>query len=372
MYQIYSSSSNRKCLAWHKPPVGFIKLNVGSAFFTNTHEMGFGFVMHNSYGTHIFSKSLNMLGLYSLDEGEAIGLFEALGWIKELDLRNVIIEMDAKLVVDAFNARRLDTSSVFGDIIDACKRSFRTHPFCRVAWVGHGVKQGFSIVMKTFSFNVSGLGGDLDKHDKELHSNGARASPTSVYPTLLVVIVGGEDDNINRCFPNSSIVIVEDEEDSIHVCCVFSLFSHYLINGHYGQGGRSVAACVFLLDWYGLEGGGIASGGSCELIPYTILREQKFLLGWMESLLSYYICGEPALEGDGVASGGLPELIPGARQLLLGWMQLYGDILTCIVCLHVALCMHIVTAVREMADEVTLSGKTAHRKFPLKVAKLIE
>ncbi|KAL8553584.1 hypothetical protein ACS0TY_002047 [Phlomoides rotata] len=62
------------------------------------------------------------------------------------------------------------------------------------------------------------LGGDLDKHDKELHSNGARASPTSVYPTLLVVIVGGEDDNINRCFPNLSIVIVEDEEDSIRVC----------------------------------------------------------------------------------------------------------------------------------------------------------
>ncbi|KAL8538341.1 hypothetical protein ACS0TY_000360 [Phlomoides rotata] len=45
-----------------------------------------------------------------------------------------------------------------------------------------------------------------------------RASPTSVYPTLLVVIVVGEDDNINLYFPNTSIVIVEDEEDNIRLC----------------------------------------------------------------------------------------------------------------------------------------------------------
>ncbi|KAL8551246.1 hypothetical protein ACS0TY_000363 [Phlomoides rotata] len=107
---------------------------------------------------------------------------------------------------------------------------------------------------------------------------------------------------------------------------LLSLSSHYLTNARYGQEGTSVAACLFLLDceaadrvgdsiqiptllccqfeWPAdllvaaaamtekiinitedqfcapsLEGGGIASGGSCELTPYTIPREQKLLLG---------------------------------------------------------------------------------------------
>ncbi|KAL8491270.1 hypothetical protein ACS0TY_023056 [Phlomoides rotata] len=53
-----------------------------------------------------------------------------------MDLRNVKIEMDAKLVVDAFNSSRLDSNSVFGDIIEACKQKFRAHPHCLVGWIG--------------------------------------------------------------------------------------------------------------------------------------------------------------------------------------------------------------------------------------------
>ncbi|KAL8522237.1 hypothetical protein ACS0TY_012394 [Phlomoides rotata] len=63
-----------------------------------------------------------------------MGWFEALSWIKDLELKNVVIEMDVKLVVDAFNAG-LVTSSVFGDIIDACKKKFRSYPFCKIDWV---------------------------------------------------------------------------------------------------------------------------------------------------------------------------------------------------------------------------------------------
>ncbi|KAL8530431.1 hypothetical protein ACS0TY_007461 [Phlomoides rotata] len=68
--------------------------------------------------------------------GEAIGLFEALNWIKDLGLRDVVIEMDAKLVVDAFNVMHGDSIFVFEDIIDACKCNFRSHPYCKVVWVG--------------------------------------------------------------------------------------------------------------------------------------------------------------------------------------------------------------------------------------------
>ncbi|KAL8513872.1 hypothetical protein ACS0TY_013114 [Phlomoides rotata] len=99
-------------------------------------EMGIGLTLWNSSGNHVNSRTLALPGLYAPDEGEAIGLFEALTWLSKLDLRNVLIEMNAKLVVDAFNTRSLDFISVFGDIIDACRIKFRAHPYCSVGWVG--------------------------------------------------------------------------------------------------------------------------------------------------------------------------------------------------------------------------------------------
>ncbi|KAL8541107.1 hypothetical protein ACS0TY_002400 [Phlomoides rotata] len=97
--------------------------------------MGIGLTLRDSNSSHVYNRTLVLLGLYALDEGEAIGLFESLSWVSELDLRNVVIEMDAKLVVDAFNANRLDSISVFGDIIESCKQKSRAFPLCSVRWV---------------------------------------------------------------------------------------------------------------------------------------------------------------------------------------------------------------------------------------------
>ncbi|KAL8492918.1 hypothetical protein ACS0TY_024205 [Phlomoides rotata] len=97
--------------------------------------MGIGLTLWDCYGSHVFSRTLVLPGLYASDEGEAIGLFEALTWIEELNVRNVRIEMDAKLVVDAFNAHCVNSFSVFGDIIEACKHKASSYPFCSVGWV---------------------------------------------------------------------------------------------------------------------------------------------------------------------------------------------------------------------------------------------
>ncbi|KAL8529675.1 hypothetical protein ACS0TY_006929 [Phlomoides rotata] len=97
--------------------------------------MGIGLTLWDSIGAHVYSRSMVFPGLYASDEGEAIGLFEVLTWVKELDLRNVFIEMDAKLVVDAFNTPNVNAILVFGVIIEACKLKFSTHPHCSVGWV---------------------------------------------------------------------------------------------------------------------------------------------------------------------------------------------------------------------------------------------
>ncbi|KAL8490405.1 hypothetical protein ACS0TY_025567 [Phlomoides rotata] len=61
-----------------------------------------------------------MPGLYQPDEREAIGLHEAHSLIKDLGLSRVIVEMDAKLVVEAINGV-VHMNSVFSDIVDGCR-----------------------------------------------------------------------------------------------------------------------------------------------------------------------------------------------------------------------------------------------------------
>ncbi|KAL8485142.1 hypothetical protein ACS0TY_027436 [Phlomoides rotata] len=129
------SAHRPACSVWHYPPNGTLKLNVDAVFFVDSLEMEIGLTLWDSNGTHVYRRSLVLPGLYASEKGEAIGLFEALTWVKELDLRNVLIEMDAKLVVDAFNAPSTNVISVFGDIIEACKMKFNTHPHCSVGWV---------------------------------------------------------------------------------------------------------------------------------------------------------------------------------------------------------------------------------------------
>ncbi|KAL8456874.1 hypothetical protein ACS0TY_034927 [Phlomoides rotata] len=79
----------------------------------DTSEMGMGITIHDDR------------------EGEAISLHEALSWIKDLEFERVIIEMDVKVVVDAVNNLEIYTS-VFGDIVDGCRREFRVFLQCRV------------------------------------------------------------------------------------------------------------------------------------------------------------------------------------------------------------------------------------------------
>ncbi|KAL8492154.1 hypothetical protein ACS0TY_023692 [Phlomoides rotata] len=97
-------SSNREmslCKAWHPPISGLVKLNVDATFFKDTFEMGLGFVIRDWLGEFIIGRSLILPGYYTADVGEAYGVYEALSWIKMLNMDNVVIEMDAKLVFDA-------------------------------------------------------------------------------------------------------------------------------------------------------------------------------------------------------------------------------------------------------------------------------
>ncbi|KAL8515324.1 hypothetical protein ACS0TY_014147 [Phlomoides rotata] len=77
-------------------------------------------VLRDEFGTFLEGRTKLLEGCPGVDVGEAIGFFEALSWLKEMDYGEVVVEGDAKIVVDAVNFAKV-MNSVFGDCIHECK-----------------------------------------------------------------------------------------------------------------------------------------------------------------------------------------------------------------------------------------------------------
>lgn len=84
---------------WTKPPIGWTKVNVDTTLDINGRKMGFGCVMRDSYGNFIAARELPWHGLFKPGEAEAIGVREALKWIKEMKLDHVQVETNCLQVI---------------------------------------------------------------------------------------------------------------------------------------------------------------------------------------------------------------------------------------------------------------------------------
>lgn len=120
-----SLSGRISCMAWHPPPEGMLKLNVDAALFEDSFQTSIGMVLRSHDGEFIAARSMIFSLLLSPDEGEALGFFEALSWIKSWGLTNVIVEGDAKVVVDAIKSSSVN-NSIFGDYVAASRSIIRS------------------------------------------------------------------------------------------------------------------------------------------------------------------------------------------------------------------------------------------------------
>ena len=86
---------------WMKPPVGFWKCNFDVALFMNNSERGSGMVIRDYQGAFVYAIVAQVQGPFHGEAlvVEALCLKEALSWIKELGLENVLVESDALGVV---------------------------------------------------------------------------------------------------------------------------------------------------------------------------------------------------------------------------------------------------------------------------------
>ncbi|KAL8518457.1 hypothetical protein ACS0TY_009727 [Phlomoides rotata] len=88
---VFGKNVVAKCKLWHAPPKGEVKDSL---------QMGINMVLRDDNGEFIACKSLVIPGVYAVGLGEAIGVYEALSWIKGLGMERVVVEMDAKLVFE--------------------------------------------------------------------------------------------------------------------------------------------------------------------------------------------------------------------------------------------------------------------------------
>ncbi|XP_026458520.1 uncharacterized protein LOC113359037 [Papaver somniferum] len=86
-------------LHWTPPPYGTFTINVDGYYYNSSG--GIGLTIRNFAGKHQGSKCVYLAESLSAEHAECRGLWEAVKWTKELNLKEVFFELDSKLVVDA-------------------------------------------------------------------------------------------------------------------------------------------------------------------------------------------------------------------------------------------------------------------------------
>uniref|UniRef100_A0A803Q085 RNase H type-1 domain-containing protein n=1 Tax=Cannabis sativa TaxID=3483 RepID=A0A803Q085_CANSA len=115
---------------WATPSPNSVKVNVDAAMFVDTHNFGFGMVARDCCGVLIQGKTVCCQGHVDPPITEAMGVREALSWIKTFPWQLVTLETDSLVVVQALRSS-MDMISLFGLVIKDCKNLLAT--MCNVS-----------------------------------------------------------------------------------------------------------------------------------------------------------------------------------------------------------------------------------------------
>ncbi|KAL8473140.1 hypothetical protein ACS0TY_030102 [Phlomoides rotata] len=96
--------------------------------------MGFGMIIHDDKGEFVACRSIVTPGVFRVDEGEAMGMLEALSWVKQLGFEKIIIEIDAKIVYDVLFLN-IAATLVFHEFICLVRENYHCPLFFRLAWL---------------------------------------------------------------------------------------------------------------------------------------------------------------------------------------------------------------------------------------------
>ena len=121
-------------IVWKPPQNNALKVNVDGAIFDELNGFGLGIVVRNSTGCLVAGRTRFFNGRAPSEVAEALGIHEALSWIKENNSHHISLESDCLVAIQALRSS-ISMRSWFGDIIDDCKRLLKELPYVNVIFV---------------------------------------------------------------------------------------------------------------------------------------------------------------------------------------------------------------------------------------------
>ena len=97
-----------------------MKLNVDASVVNGASSFSVGMLVRDDRGAFILGKTMRFEGTVPVFEAEAIGVNEALSWIRSLQLQQVTIETDSFLTVKALEGNYHNYLEV-GNWIESCR-----------------------------------------------------------------------------------------------------------------------------------------------------------------------------------------------------------------------------------------------------------
>jgi ribonuclease HI len=119
---------------WQQPPQGYLKCNVDASFYNLAGSTGWGWVLRDAHGGFKLAGSNIVPTTFSVLEGEALALVEAMEEVIQRGFPFVIFESDSKLVVDAIHSRQSGVSE-FSLLISHIQSLLRLHNYFEVKYV---------------------------------------------------------------------------------------------------------------------------------------------------------------------------------------------------------------------------------------------
>ncbi|WCJ24336.1 hypothetical protein M5689_006303 [Euphorbia peplus] len=138
---------------WQRPPIGTVKVNFDIATNGTRKLLGFAAVCRDNEGRVLSCWSRTMAGKWHVLVAEAMCLRFVLQWVLVEGLSDVIIETDAKGVVDRMRSFDVDLSDV-GGVIETCRGLIR---HCNLVRIQHVKRSANSLAdrLARASFNWS-------------------------------------------------------------------------------------------------------------------------------------------------------------------------------------------------------------------------
>ncbi|KAL8108560.1 hypothetical protein AgCh_024870 [Apium graveolens] len=105
---------------WYKPQINSVKINTDAAIFKESDSYSYVFVVRDHDGSLVEAKARCRRGSISPDLAEALGIREALSWLKNTNYANAVVESDCLQVVQAIQSSFI-CFSYLGRVVSECR-----------------------------------------------------------------------------------------------------------------------------------------------------------------------------------------------------------------------------------------------------------